>query len=318
MSVLVYIESDNGTIKKAALEVASYGRALANTLNTSLSAIIFSSENSELLGTYGVDKVLTVDFSGKFNAKIYADIITQAAQKEQASVVVLSSSADSRYLAPMLSVGLDAGYVPNVIELPTQTQPFTVKRSVFSNKAFCETEIATEVKIIGLSNNAFGLVEHAVSQQTESFSPNIIASEITVENIDKAANKVSIADAETVVSAGRGLKGPENWNMIEELAEVLGAATACSKPVSDLGWRPHSEHVGQTGKPVASNLYIAIGISGAIQHLAGINSSKVKVVINTDPEAPFFKAADYGIVGDAFEVVPKLTEKLKDFKAQNA
>jgi electron transfer flavoprotein alpha subunit len=318
MSVLVYIESDNGTIKKAALEVASYGRALANTLNTSLSAIIFSSENSELLGTYGVDKVLTVDFSGKFNAKIYADIITQAAQKEQASVVVLSSSTDSRYLAPMLSVGLDAGYVPNVIELPTQTQPFTVKRSVFSNKAFCETEIATEVKIIGLSNNAFGLVEHAVSQQTESFSPNIIASEITVENIDKAANKVSIADAETVVSAGRGLKGPENWNMIEELAEVLGAATACSKPVSDLGWRPHSEHVGQTGKPVASNLYIAIGISGAIQHLAGINSSKVKVVINTDPEAPFFKAADYGIVGDAFEVVPKLTEKLKDFKAQNA
>ena len=318
MSVLVYIESDNGTIKKAALEVASYGRALANTLNTSLSAIIFSSENSELLGTYGVDKVLTVDFSGKFNAKIYADIITQAAQKEQASVVVLSSSADSRYLAPMLSVGLDAGYVPNVIELPTQTQPFTVKRSVFSNKAFCETEIATEVKIIGLSNNAFGLVEHAVSQQTESFSPNIIASEITVENIDKAANKVSIADAETVVSAGRGLKGPENWNMIEELAEVLGAATACSKPVSDLGWRPHSEHVGQTGKPVANNLYIAIGISGAIQHLAGINSSKVKVVINTDPEAPFFKAADYGIVGDAFEVVPKLTEKLKDFKAQNA
>ena len=317
MSVLVYIESDNGTIKKAALEVASYGRALANILNTSLSAIIFSSENSELLGTYGVDKVLTVDFSGKFNAKIYADIITQAAQKEQASVVVLSSSADSRYLAPMLSVGLDAGYVPNVIELPTQTQPFTVKRSVFSNKAFCETEIATEVKIIGLSNNAFGLVEHAVSQQTESFYPNIIASEITVENIDKAANKVSIADAETVVSAGRGLKGPENWNMIEELAEVLGAATACSKPVSDLGWRPHSEHVGQTGKPVASNLYIAIGISGAIQHLAGINSSKVKVVINTDPEAPFFKAADYGIVGDAFEVVPKLTEKLKDFKAQN-
>ena len=318
MSVLVYIESDNGTIKKAALEVASYGRALANILNTSLSAIIFSSENSELLGTYGVDKVLMVDFSGKFNAKIYADIITQAAQKEQASVVVLSSSANSRYLAPMLSVGLDAGYVPNVIELPTQTQPFTVKRSVFSNKAFCETEIATEVKIIGLSNNAFGLVEHAVSQQTESFSPNIIASEITVENIDKAANKVSIADAETVVSAGRGLKGPENWNMIEELAEVLGAATACSKPVSDLGWRPHSEHVGQTGKPVASNLYIAIGISGAIQHLAGINSSKVKVVINTDPEAPFFKAADYGIVGDAFEVVPKLTEKLKDFKAQNA
>lgn len=317
MSVLVYIESDNGALKKAALEVASYGRALANTLNTSLSAVIFSSENNELLASYGVDKVLTVDYSEKFNAKIYADIITQAAQKEQATVVVLSSSADSRYLAPMLSLGLDGGYVPNVVELPTQTQPFTVKRSVFSNKAFCATEISTAVKIIGLSNNAFGLVEHPVSSQTEPFSPNIISTEINIENVDKAANKVTIADAETVVSAGRGLKGPENWGMVEDLAEVLGAATACSKPVSDLGWRPHSEHVGQTGKPVASNLYIAIGISGAIQHLAGINSSKVKVVINTDPEAPFFKAADYGIVGDAFEVVPKLIEKLKEFKAQN-
>lgn len=317
MSVLVYIESENETIKKAALEVASYGRALANTLNTNLTAVIFSSKNSELLGTYGVDKVLTVNFSGKFNAKIYADIITQAAQKEQASVVILSSSADSRYLAPMVSVGLDAGYVPNVVEIPTNTQPFTVKRSVFSNKAFCETEISTEVKIIGLSNNAFGLVEHPTSLQTESFSPNIISSNISVKNVDKATNKVSIADAETVVSAGRGLKGPENWSMIEDLAEILGAATACSKPVSDLGWRPHSEHVGQTGKPVASNLYIAIGISGAIQHLAGINSSKIKVVINTDPEAPFFKAADYGIVGDAFEVVPTLIEKLKEFKSLN-
>jgi electron transfer flavoprotein alpha subunit len=217
----------------------------------------------------------------------------------------------------MLSVGLNAGYVPNVVEVPTSTQPFVVKRSVFSNKAFCETEITTEVKVIGLSNNAFGLIEQSVSVDVESFSPTMSSSNVSVEKVDKATNKVSIADAETVVSAGRGLKGPEHWGMIEELADVLGAATACSKPVSDLGWRPHSEHVGQTGKPVASNLYIAIGISGAIQHLAGINSSKVKVVINTDPEAPFFKAADYGIVGDAFEVVPKLIEKLKTFKAQN-
>lgn len=317
MSVLVYIESENGAFKKAALEVASYGRAVANALNTKLNAVVFNTEDCTQLGTYGVDKVLSVSHSEPFNAKIYADVLVQAAQKEQVHVVILSSSADSRYLAPMLSVGLNAGYVPNVVEVPTSTQPFVVKRSVFSNKAFCETEITTEVKVIGLSNNAFGLIEQSVSVDVESFSPTMSSSNVSVEKVDKATNKVSIADAETVVSAGRGLKGPEHWGMIEELADVLGAATACSKPVSDLGWRPHSEHVGQTGKPVASNLYIAIGISGAIQHLAGINSSKVKVVINTDPEAPFFKAADYGIVGDAFEVVPKLIEKLKTFKAQN-
>lgn len=317
MSVLVYIESENGAFKKAALEVASYGRAVANALNTKLNAVVFNTEDCTQLGTYGVDKVLSVSNSEQFNAKIYADVLVQAAQKEQAHVVILSSSVDSRYLAPMLSVGLNAGYVPNVVEVPTSTQPFVVKRSVFSNKAFCETEITTEVKVIGLSNNAFGLIEQSVSVEVVSFSPTMSSSNVSVEKVDKATNKVSIADAETVVSAGRGLKGPEHWGMIEELADVLGAATACSKPVSDLGWRPHSEHVGQTGKPVASNLYIAIGISGAIQHLAGINSSKVKVVINTDPEAPFFKAADYGIVGDAFEVVPKLIEKLKTFKAQN-
>ena len=318
MSVLVYIESENGTFKKAAFEVASYGRAVANALNTNLSAVVINAKDCNPLATYGVDKVLSVSYSGQFNAKIYADILTQATQKENSSVVILSSSADSRYLAPMLSVGLSAGYVPNVVEVPTSIQPFTVKRSVFSNKAFCTTEITTEIKIIGLSNNSFGLLEQSVSLEIVSFSPTLASSEITVEKVDKAVNKVSIADAETVVSAGRGLKGPENWGMVEELADVLGAATACSKPVSDLGWRPHSEHVGQTGKPVASNLYIAIGISGAIQHLAGINSSKVKVVINTDPEAPFFKAADYGIVGDAFEVVPKLIDKLKIFKAQNS
>ena len=218
----------------------------------------------------------------------------------------------------MLSSKLNAGYVPNVIEAPVKTSPFVVKRSVFSNKAFCNTEINPPIKIIGLSNNAFGLIEQAVNVTSEAFEPSDMSSKLTVKGIDKATDKVSIADADIVVSAGRGLKGPENWGMIEELADVLGAATACSKPVSDLGWRPHSEHVGQTGKPVATNLYIAIGISGAIQHLAGVNSSKTKVVINTDPEAPFFKAADYGIVGDAFEVVPKLIEKLRLFKAQNA
>jgi electron transfer flavoprotein alpha subunit len=318
MSVLVYIESENGSFKKAALEVASYGRAMANTLNSSLSAVVFNADDVSTLSNYGVDKVLSVKITEDYNAETYADILKQAVEREQSKVVVLSSSADCKYLAPLLSFGLDAGYVPNVVDLPESTAPFQVKRSVFTNKAFSKTEISTEIKIIGLSNNAFGLVEQAVSSTVEIFSPEIIPSKVVVKGIDKATDKVSIADADIVVSAGRGLKGPENWNLVEDLATVLGAATACSKPVSDLGWRPHSEHVGQTGKPVASNLYIAIGISGAIQHLAGVNSSKVKVVINTDPEAPFFKAADYGIVGDAFEVVPKLIEKLKAFKAQNA
>lgn len=318
MSVLIYIESENGSFKKAALEVASYGRAMANALNSSLSAVVFNADDVSTLSNYGVDKVLSVKITEDYNAETYADILKQAVEKEQSKVVVLSSSADCKYLAPLLSFGLDAGYVPNVVDLPESTAPFQVKRSVFTNKAFSKTEISTEIKIIGLSNNAFGLVEQAVSSTVEIFSPEIIPSKVVVKGIDKATDKVSIADADIVVSAGRGLKGPENWNLVEDLATVLGAATACSKPVSDLGWRPHSEHVGQTGKPVASNLYIAIGISGAIQHLAGVSSSKVKVVINSDPEAPFFKAADYGIVGDAFEVVPKLIEKLKAFKAQNA
>ena len=317
MSVLVYIESENGNFKKAALEVASYGRAIANLLNSSLSAVVFNANDISKSSNYGVEKVLSVKTTEDFNAETYADVLKQAAEKEQSKVVVLSSSADSKYLAPLLSFGLDAGYVPNVVDIPNSMAPFQVKRSVFTNKAFSRTEISTEIKIIGLSNNAFGLVEQAVSSTVEVFSPKFKPSKVVVKGIDKAMDKVSIADADIVVSAGRGLKGPENWNLIEDLAGVLGAATACSKPVSDLGWRPHSEHVGQTGKPVASNLYIAIGISGAIQHLAGVNSSKVKLVINNDPEAPFFKAADYGIVGDAFEVVPKLIEKLKAFKSQN-
>ena len=223
-------------------------------------------------------------------------------------------------MAPLVAVNLEAGYVPNVTELPVSTSPFKVKHTVFTNKAFSTTEINTDVKVVGLAKNAFGLKENNTTAASENFAPQLNDGDFSVEvvSVDKATDKVTIADAEIVVSGGRGLKGPENWGMIETLAETLGAATACSKPVSDMGWRPHSEHVGQTGKPVASNLYIAIGISGAIQHLAGINSSKVKVVINNDPEAPFFKAADYGIVGDAFEVVPQLNEKLKEFKAQNA
>ena len=320
MSVLVYTESENGKFKKAAFEVASYAKAVANQLGTTVTAVAINANDTSELGKYGVDKVLNVSNEDlkTFNAKSYAAVIKQAVEKESANVVVVSSSADSKYLAPVLAVGLDAGYASNVVEAPSSTAPFTVKRTAFTNKAFNITTIDTNVKVVGVSNNSFGLVETNGSASAEDFSPSIPASGVHVESVDKATDKVSIADAEIVVSAGRGMKGPENWGMIEELADVLGAATACSKPVSDLGWRPHSEHVGQTGKPVASNLYIAIGISGAIQHLAGINASKVKVVINTDPEAPFFKAADYGVVGDAFEVIPKLIEKLKAFKAANA
>ncbi|WP_411895779.1 electron transfer flavoprotein subunit alpha/FixB family protein [Winogradskyella sp. A2] len=320
MSVIVYTESEKGKFKKAAFEVVSYAKAIADQMGTSVTAVAINADNTDSLGNYGASKILSVndDSLNIFNAKKFASVIEQATKQEEAKVVVVGSSADSKYLAPLLAVGLDAGYVSNVIEAPSSVSPFTVKRTAFTNKAFANTEINTETKLIGLSNNSFGLVESGGSATVENFTPSLPDSGVSVESVDKATDKVSIADAEVVVSGGRGLKGPENWALIEDLAEVLGAATACSKPVSDLGWRPHSEHVGQTGKPVASNLYIAIGISGAIQHLAGINSSKVKVVINTDPEAPFFKAADYGIVGDAFEVVPKLTEKLKAFKAQNA
>ena len=322
MSILIYAESSEGKFKKVALELASYAKSVADSMGTTVTAVTVNNNNITDLAKYGVSKVLKVsnDKLNNFNAKAYADVIKQAAEKEGTKLVVLSSTTDSLYLAPLVAVNLNAGYASNVVALPVSTNPFQVKRTAFSNKAFNITEISTEVKIVALAKNSYGLKENTVSLAEEDFNPSLNDADfgIKVENVEKVTGKVTIADAEIVVSAGRGLKGPENWGMIEELASVLGAATACSKPVSDIGWRPHSEHVGQTGKPVASNLYIAVGISGAIQHIAGINASKVKVVINTDPEAPFFKVADYGIVGDAFEVVPKLIEKLKEFKANNA
>ncbi len=322
MSVLVYTESENGKFKKNALEVASYASEIAKQMGTSATAISFNATENDSLGEYGISKVLNVtdDKLKTFNAKAYADAVQQAVEKEGAKVIILSSSTDTKYLAPLLSGHLKAGYIPNVVGAPQSTSPFIVKRTTFSNKGFAFSEISTETKIVGVSNNAYGIHENKTTATVENFSPTLNDGDFSTKSvdIDKVVGKATIADADIVVSGGRGLKGPENWGMIEELADVLGAATACSKPVSDLGWRPHGEHVGQTGKPVASNLYIAIGISGAIQHLAGVSSSKVKVVINSDPEAPFFKAADYGIVGDAFEVVPQLIEKLKEFKAQNA
>ena len=320
MSVLVYAESSEGKFKKVALEATSYGKKVAEQLGTNLVVLTINADDTSELNKYGAEKILSVknDALKSLIAKVIANVIKQASEKEDASVVIIDSSADGLTVAPMVAVNLNAGFASNVVSLPSSTSPFVVKRKAFSNKAFNNTEINTTVKVVGLAKNSFGLHENAVSGSTEEFSPSIIESGITSTSIDKTTGTITIADADTVVSAGRGLKGPENWGMIEELAGILGAATACSKPVSDMDWRPHSEHVGQTGKPVSANLYIAIGISGAIQHLAGINSSKVKVVINTDPEAPFFKAADYGIVGDAFEVVPKLIEKLKSFKANNA
>lgn len=320
MSVLILAETSEGKFKKTSFEATSYGKKLAEQLGTNTVVLAINSTTPSELYNYGAEKVLNVSNNDlvQFNAKIYAAIVKQAAEKENAEVVIIDASANGLYVAPMIAINLNAGYASNVVALPNSTTPFTVKRKAFSSKAFQITEIKTATKIIGLSKNSFGITENIVTGTTEAFSPSLIETSIVSEKIEKTTGTVSIADADIVVSGGRGLKGPENWGMIEELASVLGAATACSKPVSDLGWRPHSEHVGQTGKPVSSNLYIAIGISGAIQHLAGINSSKVKVVINTDAEAPFFKAADYGIVGDAFEVVPKLIEKLKEFKTNNA
>jgi len=319
MSILVYIESKNNKPKKSSFEVVSYAKELSIKLSLELIVLTINiDEDSEII-KYGPDKIININESSLqiFNAKIYADVINQVVNNFSSSYVILNGSADCKYLAPLLAVKLDAGYLSNVVEQPSSLEPFTVKRTSFSNKSFCDASIKSDKKIISLLNNSFEKAEKPSNPEKISFSPKIPTFKIKQESIDLAKGKVSIADADIVVSAGRGLKGPENWGIIEELAETLGAATACSKPVSDLGWRPHSEHVGQTGKPVATNLYFAIGISGAIQHLAGVSSSKIKVVINTDPEAPFFKAADYGVIGDAFKVVPKLNEKLKAFKAEN-
>jgi electron transfer flavoprotein alpha subunit len=322
MSILIYAESAEGKFKKVAFELASYGKKVAESLGTTVTAVTVNAGDVSELSKYGVDKVLKVsnDKLSQYSAKAYADVIKQAAQKESVKLILLSSTTDSLYLAPLVAVSLDAGYASNVVGLPVNMSPFQVKRNAFSNKAFNITQIDTDVKVLGLAKNSYGLVENGSSMTQEDFSPSISDADFAIktESVDKTAGKLTIADADIVVSAGRGMKGPENWGLVEDLASALGAATACSKPVSDLGWRPHSEHVGQTGKPVAANLYVALGISGAIQHIAGINSSKVKLVVNTDPEAPFFKVADYGVVGDLFEIVPKLTQKIKEFKAQNS
>jgi len=318
MSILLFIESENNKLKRNAAEIASYGVALADKLNKDCVAISFNADNAQELGQFGVSKVFNVtNTPQQFDAHVYANVLTHYVAKLAATHIIVSSSAYAKFLAPLIAANTNAAYVPNVVALPHEYQPLTVRRTAFTNKAFANTTLTAEVNIIGVGNNTFGSVEQAVDCVVENATVEHTASQLEQLSISKETGKATIADADVVVSGGRGLKGPEHWHLIEELAEVLDAATACSKPVSDMGWRSHDEHVGQTGKPVSTNLYIAIGISGAIQHLAGVNASKVKVVINNDPEAPFFKAADYGIVGDAFEVVPVLTEKLKAFKAQS-
>lgn len=316
MSVLVYIESQDQQIKKSSLEVAAYGRAVADAMDTSLIAVTFGLADSELLSHYGVDKICNVQTEGAsyFNLSRHSATLARVASEEKAAVLIVSGSANGRYLGPAVAMKFEATYFSNVIGLPLSFAPLKVKRSCFTNKAFNYSTSHKEKVVLSLAANTYGIFEKKVNMDQRTVQYASSTSTLEVVSEEKSTQQVSIADAEIVVSGGRGLKGPENWHLIEDLAAVLGAATACSKPVSDMGWRPHSEHVGQTGKPVASNLYIAIGVSGAIQHLAGINSSKIKVVINNDPEAPFFKAADYGVVGDAFEVVPVLIEKLKTLK----
>jgi electron transfer flavoprotein alpha subunit len=325
MSVLVYTEHTNGKFKKSTFEALSYGNAIAKHLGTTLSAISIGdvpAEELQKLGTYGTTRVLNTGTEQlrKFVNQAYAAVIAEAARKENATVVILSASFSGKGLAPRVAVKLDAGYVDGAMALPDFSNGFTVRKGAFSGKAFADVTLTSTNKVITLLPNSYGTIIDTQNSVIEDFTPSLREQDFKamVQEIIRASDKISLPEAELVVSAGRGLKGPENWGMIEELAGLLGAATACSKPVSDSNWRPHSEHVGQTGIAVSPNLYIAIGISGAIQHLAGVSNSKVIVVINKDPEAPFFKAADYGIVGDAFEVVPRLIEAVKAFKAVHA
>lgn len=323
MAVLSFVEVAEGKIKKASVEAAYYGSKVAESLGTDSLAIVLGTASADelaTLGTVGVKKVLHANDArfNTFDSKAYAKAVAEAATVAGATVVVSSFNQNGKLLASRVAVRLKAGYVPGAVELPSfNGSEVVVKKNVFSGKASAQYKTATAVKVISVNPNSLSPVKGSGVAAVETFSPTISDADftITVKGVDKVTGTVPLTEAEIVVSAGRGLKGPENWGMIEELARELGAATACSRPVADVDWRPHHEHVGQTGVTVRPNLYIAIGISGAIQHLAGVNGSKVIVVINNDPEAPFFKAADYGIVGDAFEVVPKLIEEYRKFKA---
>ena len=314
MAVFVYAENINGIYKKAAFEAVSYAKAVAGQLGETVTAIsVNPTDSSDLLYKYGADKVINIKDEGlkNFSAKAYAKAVSEVAE---GNILVFPHTTDASSIAPMLAIMKNYSLITNVLEAPESITPFQVKRRAFSGKGFMHAKADAAGVIVTVSQNAFGVKENPASGTEEVKNLTIENEDTKVLSHEQNSGKLDLKEAEIVVSAGRGMKGPENWGMIEDLADTLGAATACSKPVSDIGWRPHSEHVGQTGKAIAPNLYIAVGISGAIQHLAGVNSSKTIVVINSDPEAPFFKSADYGIVGDAFQIIPELTQKIKALK----
>ena len=312
MPVLIFLDQSDNAIKKTTAEVITYGAKLAAQLGTTAEGVLLGTVNDDLasMGKYGVTKIHHIA-EGALNhpdGQVYTKIIAKVAETIGAKVIIFSHNLHGKAIAPRLAARLKAGLVAGAMALPETTGGFTVKKTVFSGKAFANVTVNTDIKIISLNPNSFQVEESGSSAEVLPFSVTADAAKTKVVSVNKIKGEIPLSEAERVVSAGRGLKGPENWKMIEELASVLHAATACSRAVADAGWRPHHEHVGQTGLAIAPNLYMAIAISGAIQHLAGVNRSKVIVVINKDPEAPFFKAADYGIVGDAFDVVPKLIE----------
>jgi electron transfer flavoprotein alpha subunit len=321
MSILIFADQAQGKIKKAALEAVQYGAKVAQQLGTTATALVLGPvDSAELtaLGNYGAQKVLHAADARLHEVEsiVYTKIIAEAAEKEGSKVVIFPHNFDGKAIAPRVSARLKAGLVAGAISYPDTANGFVVKKNVFSGKAFANINISSDKKVISVIPNTFALTPDTATAQVEAFSPAINDADFKVKVVktETVSGDVPLTEAEIIVSGGRGMKGPENWGILEDLAKALGAATASSRPVADAGWRPHHEHVGQTGLTVRPNLYIAVGISGAIQHLAGVNGSKVIVVINKDPEAPFFKAADYGIIGDAFEVVPKLTEAVKKLK----
>jgi electron transfer flavoprotein alpha subunit len=318
MSVLVFLDQSEGIIKKSSLEAANYAAKVAEQLGVAAEGIVLGNVADDLaaLGKYGLKKVHTVknDTLDHLDAQVFTNVLAQAVAATGATIVVFSNNMNGKAVAPRLSAKLKAGLVSGAIALPDTTNGFVVKKSVFSGKAFANITVNTPVKIIALNPNSYNIVTTDGTAEVAPFAATVDTPKITVTATNKIVGEVPLSEAELVISGGRGLKGPENWGLVTDLAKLLGAATACSRAVADVHWRPHHEHVGQTGLAIAPNLYFAIGISGAIQHLAGINRSKVIVVINKDPEAPFFKAADYGIVGDAFEVMPKIIEAVRKLK----
>jgi electron transfer flavoprotein alpha subunit len=323
MSVLVYTENWDGKFKKLSFELVSYASKVASLLGTSVTAIsIGKMDEAELakLGHYGASSVLSADDgnAGGLDNQLYTSIIAAAAEKTGARALILSHNNTGKALAPRLSVKLSAGLASGVTALPESVDPFIVSKKVFSGKAFGRVKINTEKVILTLAQNSFGLFESGGTASVESFKggPAEVTVKTSIKDVQKQTGKILLTDAETVVSGGRGMKSGDNWQPLEELADLLGAALACSRPVSDEGWRPHEEHTGQTGKIIAPNLYLAFGISGAIQHLAGVSSSKFIVAVNTDKDAPIFEAADYGIIGDAAKVLPELIREIKTAKAQ--